>query len=154
MATWAGQHDHQFGGGRMQVTLSCAADQVTISFGEAISGLRESPVSGLSGAWLVLDDVGGLSGVRITRIDALCPYELRKVIRRSVGSEVRAELQSTFDASCDMGYIYLDKRGSASVASIVGSMDSGVLVDIGKDGVILGFEILAPSRLLPALANG
>ena len=47
----------------------------------------------------------------------------------------------------------LDKRGAASVASTVGSMDSGVLVDIGKDGVILGFEIFAPSRLLPTLTN-
>jgi uncharacterized protein YuzE len=138
----------------MQVTLSCAADEVAIYFGDTRSGLHESPISGLSGAWLILDDVGRVSGVRITGIDASCPYELRKVIQRNIGSEVRAELQSTFDASCDMGYVYLDKRGPASVASTVGSMDSGVLVDIGKDGVVLGFEIFAPSRLLPALANG
>lgn len=138
----------------MRVTLACAADHVTIHFEDAKGGTRETPVSELPGTWLVLDEVGKLSSVRITRIDTLCPYEFRKVIRSNAGSEVRAELQSTFDASCDMGYIYLDKRGAASVASTVGSMDSGVLVDIGKDGVILGFEIFAPSRLLPTLANG
>jgi uncharacterized protein YuzE len=138
----------------MQVTLLCAADHVTIYFEKAIGGTRESPVSELPGVWFVLNEVGRLSGIRITRIDALCPYELQKVIRSSAGSEVRAELQSTYDASSDMGYIYLDKRDPASVASTVGSMDTGVLADIGKDGVILGFEIFSPSLLLPALANG
>jgi len=138
----------------MQVRLSCAAAEVTIHFDDAKGGIREIPVSELPGAWLLLDDVGRLSGVRITRIDALCPYELQKVIRSNAGSEVCAELQSIFDASSDMGYIYLEKRGPASVASTVCSMDTGVLADIGKDGVILGFEIFAPSRWLPALANG
>src|SRR5262249_51786743 len=121
----------------MQVTLSCAADNVTIYFDHAIVGTRESPISELPGACLVIDDVGRISGLRITKIGALCPYELQKVIRSNAGSEVRAELQSTFDASSDMGYIYLEKRGPASVATTVGNMDTGVLADIGKDGVIL-----------------
>jgi uncharacterized protein YuzE len=127
---------------------------VTIYFEDAIGETRESPISELPGAWLVLDNLGRLLGVRITKIDALCPYELQKVIRNNAGSEVRAELQSTFDAASDMGYIYLEKRCPGSVASTVGSMDTGVLADIGRDGMILGFEIFAPSRLLPALVNG
>ena len=52
-----------------------------------------------------------------------------------------------------MGYISLDYRGPASVAYTVGSIGQGALIDIGKDGAILGLEVFSPSQLLPALAK-
>src|ERR1700722_6358812 len=137
----------------MQVTLSCADDQATIRFEGVTVGLQESPFSNLPGAWLILGESGMLAGIRITALDPLCPYELRKAIGKNAGCEIRIDLLTPFDASCDMGYIYLEKRGPAPVAFTVGSMDTGVLADIGKDGVILGFEVFTPSRRLPALAN-
>lgn len=137
----------------MRVTLCCHSDRVTIRFAPTTAAGREYPVVDLPGAWLVVDEVGRLCGLRVTGLDALCPYELRKVIRANAGGEIQAELHSTYDSSCDMGYINLDRRGPASVAYTVGSIDQGVCIDIGKDGVILGLELFSTSQLLPTLAG-
>ena len=129
----------------MRVTLSCHSDEVLIGFAPTTAASRENPVADLPGVWLVLDELGTLCGLRVIGLDALCPYELRKVIQENAGGEVQAELHSSYDSSCDMGYISLDRRGPASIAYTVGRIDQGVCIDIGKDGVILGLELFSPS---------
>ena len=135
----------------MRVTLSCRSDQVAIQFEAQRVAAYESPVAELQGASLVFDDLGTLSELRVRGIESLCPYELKKVIQGNMNREIQVDLHSTYDSSCDMGYIYLDRRGPASVAYTVVS-DEGVCIDIGTDGVILGLEIFSPSKFLPALA--
>ncbi|MFL5328289.1 MAG: DUF2283 domain-containing protein [Gemmataceae bacterium] len=81
---------------------------------------------------------------------ALCPYELAKVVHQNAGRRITAQLNATYDQSCDMGYVYLDKREPASVDYTV-NMNLEVCVDVGKDGVVIGLEVFSPSRRLPLL---
>jgi uncharacterized protein YuzE len=90
-------------------------------------------------------------GIRLVSLRELCPYELAKVAHANVGKTIAAEVLASYDASCDMGYVYLDQRGPASVDYAVDAQH-GVNIDVGKDGTVLGLEILFPSHCLPELA--
>ena len=136
----------------MQVTLVCNNDELIIWFAPAIKAPREIPVGNLPHAWLRYDQGGTLKALRMAGLKTQCPYELAKIVRTNMGSEIHAILQTTYDSSCDMGYIYLDYRGPSSVDFSIDT-DGGVVIDIGKDGAVLGLELFSPSLLLPELVQ-
>ena len=62
----------------------------------------------------------------------------------------------TYDAAADAAYVYVTKIGKGEVADSVPIEDEDddfpggeLIVDLDKDGRILGIEVLGASRLLP-----
>ncbi|GEM_PF-4277478 len=136
----------------MVVTLQCEEDELTLWFSPPLTACIEAGIERLPNGWLLVDQTGALKGLRLVGLRDLCPYELAKVARANAGHTITAELLASYDASCDMGYVYLDKRGPASVDYTVDAQH-GVYIDIGKDGAVLGLEIFSPSHRLPELAR-
>jgi uncharacterized protein YuzE len=135
----------------MHVTLACGTDELTIWFARPAIPPRETAVDQLPNVRLLFDRAE-LKAIRMLGLRTVCPYELAKVTCAHAGTEVQAELPSSYDSSCDMGYIHLDMRGPASVDYTIAT-PGGVCIDIGKDGAILGFEVFSPSSVLPELCK-
>jgi len=136
----------------MNVTLECGQDDLTMWFGSPEPSATPLPVDGMPQCEILTDGLRVLRGFRFrSRLSQLCPYELAKLSARHFGSQMVATVQSTYDPTCDMGYIYLDKRGPGSVKR---SIDCGfVVLDVGDDGAVIGLEVLSPSEVLPLLAT-
>jgi len=134
----------------MHVTLQCGTDCVTICLPSRAAIVRSESVERIANCRLLFADNDVLRGVVFeSDLRALCPYELAKVVSSNAGNDFQADLQSTYDSSVDMGYLYLDYRGVGSVAY---SVDCGrVILDVGKDGAVIGIELFSPSTLLPEL---
>jgi uncharacterized protein YuzE len=136
----------------MHVTLQCGTDALTIWLPSRAAILHAEAVERIPNCRLLFAANAVLRGIAFdSDVQALCPYKLAKVVFASAGHDVPAHLQSTYDASVDMGYVYLDKRGAGSVAY---SVDCGrVILDVGKDGAVIGIELFSPSTLLPELVD-
>ena len=136
----------------MNVTLDCGQDDLTMWFGAAEPSAQATPVDGLPQCEILIDHGRTLCGFRFrSDLTKLCPYELAKLSANHSGAQIIATIQSTYDSSCDMGYLYFDKRGAGSVKR---SIDCGsVVIDIGEDGAIIGVEVFSPSDILPVLAT-
>jgi uncharacterized protein YuzE len=134
----------------MHVTLQCGDDDLTIWLPSWAEIVHVEFVERIPNVRLLFGNNDILRGVAFdSDLRTLCPYELAKVASSNVGNDIQADLQSTYDSSVDMGYVYLDKRGAASVAY---SVDCGrVILDVGKDGAVIGIELFSPSTLLPEL---
>jgi len=134
----------------MHATLQCGTDDLTIWFTSPTQKTRREHVEDFPSCGLLFDHQDVLLGISISgRLQDVCPYELAKIALSNVGNSVEAEFQSSYDSSCDMGSIYFDQRGPASVER---SIDCGsVIIDIGKDGAVIGLELFSPSKILPAL---
>jgi uncharacterized protein YuzE len=132
----------------MRVTLQCGTDNVTIWLPSRTAIVRREAVERIPNCQLLFADYDIFRGVELeSDLRTLCPYELAKVVCSNAGSDLQADLQSTYDSSANMGYLYLDKRGAGSVAY---SVDCGrVVLDVGKDGAVIGIELFSPSTLLP-----
>ena len=136
----------------MNVALTCGSDELTIWFPAPDERVHSCPIEGLPKCRLLFRDADELQGFQFcSDLKNLCPYELAKVAAANQGSQINAQLESTFDPSCDMGYIHFDNRGPASVQR---SIDCGtVILDVGNDGVIIGIEVFSPTRILPILVE-
>ena len=136
----------------MNVALECGNNDLTIWFGLPATSSTSSPVDGLPQCDLVTDGSDKLHGFRFRcDLTSLCPHELAKTSAANSGTQINASFHSSYDQSCDMGYIYFDQRGPASVDY---SIDCGtVVLDVGHDGAIIGLEIFSPSKTLPLLAS-
>ena len=97
----------------MRVTLQCGADDLTIWL-PSRTAIVPRPIRGTrANCRLLFAENDVLRGVAFdSDLLALCPYEMAKVVSASAGSDIQTDLQSKFDPSVDMGYIYLDKRSS------------------------------------------
>ncbi len=134
----------------MRVTLQCGADDLTIWLPSRAEIVQVESVERVPKCRLLFGRNDVLRGVVFdSDLRALCPYELAKVVSSNVGNDIQADLQSTYDSLVDMGYVYLDKRGAASVAYSV--VCGRVILDVGKDGAVIGIELFSPSTLLPEL---
>lgn len=137
---------------KMNVTLECGDDGLTIWFG-AVAGVADIvPIDDLPQCQLLIGGAREVRGLRFgSDASKLCPYELVKFTASHSGLYVTATLQSTYDSSCDMGYVYFDKRGPGSAKR---SIDCGfVVLDVGDDGAIIGIEVFSPSETMPRLAS-
>jgi uncharacterized protein YuzE len=134
----------------MHAILQCGTDELTIWFSSPTPATRREGVQDFPGCTLLFDHLDVLLGLSISgQLHDLCPYELAKTASSNAGSSVDAEFQSTYDSSCDMGHIYFDQRGPASVERCA---DCGaVILDVGKDGAIIGMELFSASKTLPGL---
>jgi uncharacterized protein YuzE len=135
---------------RIPVVISCGEKEATIWFAISKDAVRVKAIDEVGSAELLFQDTA-LKGLRFRQLSGLCPYELAKTIRAHAGANIEAELPASYDATCDMGYVYLEERGPASVAHTVCA--SNVNIDVGRDGAIVGLEVFSPSTTLPKLAN-
>jgi len=121
-------------------------------FGNPAPSAQATPVDGLPECEILFDHRRTLCGFRFrSDLTKLCPYELAKLSTNHSVAQIVATIQTTYDSSCDMGYMYFDKRGAGSVKR---SIDCGsVVIDIGDDGAIIGVEVFSPSDTLPALTT-
>lgn len=135
----------------MNVTLECGQDELTMWFGNPAPAARPVAVDGMPACEILIEHPRTLCGLRFrSDLAKFCPYELMKLSANNSGVQICATIQSTYDSSCDMGYLYLDERGPGSVKR---SIDCGsVVIDIGEDGAIIGVEVFSPSDTLPVLA--
>jgi len=136
----------------MNVTLECGHDELTMWFGNRTPSAQAIPVDGMPQCELLFEHHRTLCGFRFrSEVAKSCPYELAKLSANNSGKQIVATIRSTFDSSCDMGYLYFDKRGAGSVKR---SIDCGsVVADIGEDGAIIGLEVFSPSETLPMLTS-
>ena len=117
----------------MLATLECGNDDITIWFSSSPSPAHRVSIEELPNCSLLFGPDDLFLGLSIgDQLQDLCPYELAKTAAANAGASVAAQFESTYDASCDMGYVYFDRRGPASVDH---SVDCGaVILDVGKDG--------------------
>lgn len=136
----------------MNVTLDCGQDDLTMWFGNPTPKIRAVPIDEIPQCEILIEDTRTLRGFRFrSDLATMCPYELAKLSANKSGERVAATILSTYDSSCDMGYVYFDKRGPGSVKR---SIDCGsVVIDIGEDGAVIGIEVFSPSETLPALTT-
>ncbi len=136
----------------MNVTLDCGQDDLTMWFGSPAPSAQVTPVDELPQCEVLIDHGRTVRGFRFrSDLLKLCPYELAKLSANHSGRQIVASIQSTYDSSCDMGYISFDYRGAGSVKR---SIDCGfIVIDIGHDGAIIGVEVFSPSKTLPVLAT-
>ena len=136
----------------MNVTLDCGQDDLTMWFVSATSSFHTTPVDGMPQCEILIEHPRTLCGFRFrSDLAKLCPYELAKLSANNSGEQIVATIPSTYDSSCDMGYLYFDNRGPGSVKR---SIDCGsVVIDIGVDGAIIGVEVFSPSETLPVLTT-
>ena len=136
----------------MNVTLEYGTEDLTIWLPVPDKCDGSSEIEGLPQCRLLFRGGDVLQGFQFcSDVRSLCPYELAKLAAANQGSQVNAALETTFDPSCDMGYVHFDKRGPASVQR---SIDCGtVIVDVGNDGAIIGIEVFSPTRTLPSLVE-
>ena len=136
----------------MNVTLECGQDDLTMWFGNPKPSAQATPVDGMPQCEILTEHGRRLCGFRFrSDLAKLCPYELAKLSAINSEGQIVATIQSTYDLSCDMGYLYFDKRGAGSVKH---SIDCGsVVIDIGEDGAIIGVEVFSPSDTLPVLTT-
>jgi len=136
----------------MNVTLDCDTDELTIWFPSPDECVGSCAIDGLPQCRLLFSNTDVLLGFRFcSDLKNLCPYELAKIVAANQGSQINAHLETTFDPSCDMGYVHFDNRGPASVQH---SLDCGtIILDVGHDGAIIGIEVFSPTETLPILVE-
>jgi hypothetical protein len=135
----------------MLVSLTCSWDELVVRCSPGADCLRESAVGRLPNVWLLLDQRGRAQGLRITGLDALCPYELTKVVRANAGSAVQAELPEVASGDCEHGptrSVYLDRRGFERI-DWVPAAEHGANVLVAESGVVVGIELFEPMHPLP-----
>jgi uncharacterized protein YuzE len=134
----------------MRVLLSCGIDDLTIWFGSLSDSVDRKLVNELPECSLIFDSQNRLRALQISaNITQLLPEKLAQIVIAHAKSQIAAELTSTYEASVDMGYIYLEERGPGCVQRCINC--ETVILDIGKDGALIGIELFSPSTLLPEL---
>lgn len=137
----------------MNATLECGIDALTIWFGPVTPSADALPIDDLPRCQLLIDDSREICGFRFGPGGLpLCPRGLPMIAAGpDHGSRPVVDLETRYDPCCDMGYIYLEKRGPGSSRS---QIDCGIVIlDVGDDGVIIGIEVFSPSQNMPRLAS-
>lgn len=135
---------------QMNVTLARGEDDLTIWFPSSCPPAKHVSINGLPQCALLMDHRDVVRGFRFfSNGVSSCPATIME--RAPENASCQVFLDATCDSSGGMGYVYLDKRGEASVRE---SIDCGIVIlDLGHDGAVIGIEIFQPSKCLPALAR-